>query len=80
MKLYPSQAMILSALVLTGLSLAILGFLAGRLIGISIGFEQGESKAINPRNPSERLEMACAGLWIGEQNQKYYDKFMKGEK
>ena len=24
--------------------------------------------------PSEELELVCAGLWIGEQNKKYWEK------
>lgn len=38
------------------------------------GFEDGVKKAIDPRNPSEELEIACAGLWVGEQNRKYQKK------
>jgi len=74
MKLYPSKSMIVAALVLAGLSLATCGFLAGRIVGIGMGIERGESNAINVRNPSERLEMACAGMWIGEQNKIWHER------
>lgn len=38
------------------------------------GFQDGIKKAINPKNPSQELEAACAGLWVGEQNRKYQNK------
>lgn len=38
------------------------------------GYQAGLREAINPRNPSQELELACAGLWIGEQNKKYEAK------
>lgn len=38
------------------------------------GLEQGKRIAIDPRNPSQELELACAGLWVGEQNKKYLQK------
>jgi hypothetical protein len=75
MSLYPSKAMIVVSLVLVGLSIATLGFLVGRFAGLQMGVEKGIKEAINVRQPSERLEMACAGLWIGEQNKKYFEKF-----
>jgi hypothetical protein len=34
------------------------------------GVRDGAKKAIDIHNPSEQLEIACAGLWIGEQNKK----------
>ena len=46
--------------------------------GIDHGKKEGRSMALkevlhtNP--PSEELEMVCAGLWIGEQNKKYWNK------
>jgi hypothetical protein len=75
MSLYPSKGMIVASLVLVALSLTTAGFLVGRLVGLQMGIERGESQAINVRHPSERLEMACAGLWIGEQNKKYFEKY-----
>ena len=46
--------------------------------GIDHGKKEGRSMAMkemlrtNP--PSEELELVCAGLWIGEQNKKYWNK------
>ena len=74
MKLYPSKSMIVAALILIGIFLVTCGFLAGRIVGVGMGIEKGESNAINVRNPSERLEMACAGMWIGEQNKIWYER------
>lgn len=30
--------------------------------------------AYNTKEPTEQLEMACLGLWVGEQNRKYFEK------
>jgi len=38
------------------------------------GFAEGKSTALKNNPPSEELEMICAGLWIGEQNKKYWKK------
>jgi hypothetical protein len=38
------------------------------------GFAAGTKAALDTRIPSEELEMACAGLWVGEQNKKYFNK------
>jgi hypothetical protein len=40
----------------------------------SRGFAEGRGSALKVNPPSEELEMVCAGLWIGEQNQKYFRK------
>ena len=40
----------------------------------NVGVAEGEARAINPRDPSDRLEMACAGMWIGEQNKKWHER------
>lgn len=34
------------------------------------GYQAGVRKALDTRNPSQELELACAGLWVGEQNKK----------
>jgi len=34
------------------------------------GFAEGRGTALKTNPPSEELEIACAGLWIGEQNKK----------
>lgn len=41
-------------------------------MGTHLGELKGQQAAIDPRNPSEQLEMACVGLWVGEQNTKYW--------
>jgi len=38
------------------------------------GFAEGRGMALKTSPPSEELEIACAGLWIGEQNKKYWKK------
>lgn len=41
-------------------------------LGTHLGEIKGQQMAIDSRHPSEQLELACAGLWIGEQNKKYW--------
>jgi len=41
------------------------------------GFAEGRGTALNTNPPSEELEIACAGLWVGEQNKKANDKWLK---
>ena len=54
------------------------GILLGEQIGIKKGIAEGRSmalkEALRTNPPSEELEMVCAGLWIGEQNKKYWNK------
>lgn len=38
------------------------------------GVEHGYKQALDTRKPSEDLEIACAGLWVGEQNKRYWQK------
>lgn len=38
------------------------------------GLADGARKALDTSKPSEELELACAGLWVGEQNRKHYQK------
>lgn len=40
----------------------------------SEGFKLGMRYALKTNPPSEELELVCVGLWIGEQNKKYYQK------
>lgn len=49
-------------------------FLIAAAIFYQKGFAAGTKESLNTRNPSMELEMACLGLWIGEQNKKYYEK------
>jgi hypothetical protein len=38
------------------------------------GFRVGMNYALKSDPPSEELEMRCAGLWVGKQNRKEWDK------
>lgn len=38
------------------------------------GVADGRKQALETAHPSEELEIACAGLWVGEQNRKYFRK------
>ena len=38
------------------------------------GYLEAESRMLKTNPPSQELEMACLGLWVGEQNNKYYKK------
>jgi len=38
------------------------------------GFKVGMHYALKSNPPSQELEAVCAGLWIGEQNRKYWKK------
>lgn len=38
------------------------------------GFAEGRGMALKTNPPSEELELVCAGLWVGEQNKKYWKK------
>lgn len=42
----------------------------GSLDGYAVGYKA----ALNTREPSDELEFACAGLWIGEQHKKYAER------
>ena len=41
------------------------------------GFKLGMTYALKSNPPSEELEMVCAGLWVGEQNKRQYQKGLK---
>lgn len=60
--------------VLIGLSLVFVGFITGYAHGAYVGLDLGKKTAINPRSPSEQLEIACAGMWIGEQNKIWHER------
>ena len=38
------------------------------------GFRVGMNYALKTDPPIEQLEMVCAGLWVGKQNQKMWNK------
>ena len=42
--------------------------------GYTEGHEKAKKTALSTNPVSEELEMVCAGLWIGEQNKKYWNK------
>ena len=42
-------------------------------IGTYLGELKGKNMALDVKNPSNALEMACLGLWVGEQNKKYWE-------
>ena len=41
------------------------------------GYADGVKEALKTNPPSQELEMTCAGLWVGEQNRKYFNKGLK---
>ena len=41
------------------------------------GYAAGLKQALKTNPPSNELEMVCAGLWVGEQNRKYFEKGRK---
>lgn len=62
-------------------------FLLGSIIGVlwllvdhridkahAEGFRVGMNYALKSDPPSEELEMRCAGLWVGQQNKKAWEK------
>lgn len=38
------------------------------------GYAEGMRVALKTNPPSEELEVTCAGLWVGKQNQKMWNK------
>jgi len=38
------------------------------------GFKLGMNYALQTNPPSKELDMVCAGLWVGEQNRKQWEK------
>lgn len=53
-----------------GLAFGSLGYSVGK----SEGYKTGVHAALKTNPPSAELEMACVGLWVGDQNRKYYEK------
>ena len=64
------------ALLFVLLALSILGisFQLGKHQGIVEGRSTAMKEALRTNPPSEELELVCAGLWIGEQNRRYFEK------
>lgn len=48
--------------------------LAAYAQGASNGRSAALRDAYNTARPTEELEMACVGLWVGEQNRKYFER------
>ena len=46
----------------------------GWVTGHQQGIAEGRSTALNTNLVSPELELACAVLWVGEQNKKYMEK------
>lgn len=61
-----------SALVVT---MFLLAFVTGEQIGMQKGKDQALKEALRTNPPSDELEMTCLGLWLGEQNKKYAEKY-----
>ena len=38
------------------------------------GLREGRAMALKTNPPSEELELVCAGLWVGEQNKKAFER------
>lgn len=57
-----------------GIVMMVISFVAGHGVGRFEGHQQAWSEAYKTNPPSERLEVACLGLWVGEQNKKYFKK------
>jgi hypothetical protein len=60
--------------VLTLLALYQQGHALGRLDGYADGYADGYKAALNTSEPSDELEIACAGLWFGEQTKKQLER------
>jgi len=69
-----SRKAVVASLFAVALSLVFVGFFAGYAHGTYVGLDLGKKAAINPRDPSEQLEIACAGMWIGEQNKIWHER------
>lgn len=46
----------------------------GYTTGEGRGRQQALKTALSTNPVSEELELVCAGLWVGEQNKKYWEK------
>ena len=46
----------------------------GEAVGYQDGYSTAIKSALKTNPPSDELEMVCAGLWFGEQNQKVKSK------
>lgn len=60
-----------------GVAMTMLDDLASMTEQYELGFKKGKKAALNVRKPSEELEIACASLWVGEQNRIYWERNQK---
>ena len=44
------------------------------LLAYNKGIVEGRNTALKTNPVSQELEMVCAGLWVGEQNKKFWEK------
>lgn len=51
-----------------------MSFVVGHGMGKSEGRKEVTKAALRTNPPSEELEIACAALWFGDQQKKYYEK------
>ena len=58
---------------LIGAALAV-ALMVGASIGQKTGYKEGWKDALRTNPVSEELDLVCAGLWLGEQNKKYFEK------
>ena len=60
--------------ILVILSIAVVYLLIGNQFDdkYQAGYAAGLAEALKTSPPSQELEMTCAGLWVGEQNRKYF--------
>jgi len=63
--------------IIFGVSLTMLDDIASMTEQYQLGYKQGKKAALNVKKPSEELEIACAGLWVGEQNRIYWERNKK---
>jgi hypothetical protein len=71
------SALIFVAGICFGVGMTMLDDLASMTEQYKLGFEKGQKAALNVRKPSEELEIACASLWVGEQNRIYWERNQK---
>ena len=59
---------------LLGMVTVVVSFVVGHGMGRAEGKQEAFKYAYKTNPPSEKLEDACLGLWMGEQNKKYWAK------
>lgn len=64
----------LVTLVVLEILTVVISFVVGHTVGKSDGKQEAFKEAYKTNPPSEQLELVCVGLWIGEQNKKYWER------